>query len=555
MSGNRHFYGMMAVLALLSLVITPAIAQGNMLQNPGFEGADYGGLGVASGWIGWYTETPRTESWMNIKPEYFPNEVPPAVYEGRRAQKIGRGSGTFTGGVWQIVDGIAEGTRLRASAWVYIENIAGRGAQVKIGIGSNTGDNYLGNVTWSGWMTAVNSWQEVSVEAVVPSGRVTVFLYATQTYPNDPNNVYFDQASLVATGTGTVPTPGTPGTGGDGSGSAPVVPVATSTPIQAIAQRVGVQDTDASDGIIHIVQSGDTLAAIAVAYGVPLSRIRELNSLQGGFLAVGQQIVIQPPSENLGSSASSGGGAGTSGNNASGSGNTAAPTATTASIAAAATTQPTATTESSIPLLPTEENAATATPENTATHTPIPASPTPAATVPVTPGISGNPVELKQGVCVLMFNDKDQNRIQGSGEAPLAEGIITLAHPNGEEVATHVTTADTTPFCFEDVDSGNYLITAAAPAGYGLTTPASLTVSVQTGIPFRITFGAAEGVETVMIPTPENATISEATDDAGSAVETDGETDLRSILGLVFIGLAGVVLVGGIGLSLVIRRL
>jgi LysM repeat protein len=553
MSRNRHFYGMMALFLLLVLHITPTVAQQNLLQNPGFEGEDYQGLGTARAWVGWFAETPRTEGWMNVKPEYFPNEVPPQVYEGRRAQKIGRGSGTFTGGVWQIVDGIAEGTRLRASAWVFIENTFGREAQVRIGIGSNTGENYLGNVTWSNWLTSVNSWQEVSVEAVVPSGRVTIFIYATQRFPNDPNNVFFDQAALVATGTGAVPALGT----GTPSGSAAVVPAATSTPAQALAQRVGVQDTDASDGILHTVQSGDTLAAIAVAYGVPLSRIRELNNLQGGFISVGQQIIIQSPSENTGaSSGSSSSSASTTAPTATTASNPAASTATTASVAAAPTTQPTATTEPQpTNTEPPAEPEASATPTQTFTPSPIPASPTPAATVAVTAGITGNPVELKEGVCVLLFDDKDQNRIQGSSEPPLAGGMIALTQPNGEEVASHITTDNTTPFCFEDIGSGNYLITATAPDGYGLTTPASLTVSVQTGIPFRITFGAAEGVETVSVPTPENASVSAAGNETGSDIAPEAPTDFRSVLGLVFIGLAGIVLVGGIGLSLVIRRL
>ena len=49
--------------------------------------------------------------------------------------------------------------------------------------------------------------------------------------------------------------------------------------------------------VIHIVEPGDTVYALAVRYGVPMSRILEDNGLTPGeTLVVGQALVIRAPS-------------------------------------------------------------------------------------------------------------------------------------------------------------------------------------------------------------------------------------------------------------------
>lgn len=564
MRQSRRIIQVVAVLCMaIALWTIPVQAQTNLLQNGTFDGT-YHGMGTAPNWEGWYTNSPQTQGWMNVNPNFYPH-TGSLKRGGSASQNIGRDGGTFTAAVWQRVDNMPEGTALTASAWVYMQTGSGAGARVRIGIGPNTTDPVNPAITWGDFNTSINSWVQISVNAVVPAGSATVFIYATQNFPNGPTGpqqVYIEDATLFATGTGTVPTPG--------GGGGPVVPVATSTPRPIYAAEVGVQDTDPSDGITHTVQAGDTLAAIAVAYGTRTSVLRELNNLpQGSFLQVGQKIIISPPSA-------------------------AAPTSqpaepTTNSVAAVPTTssqaaEPTKAepTTSSQPAEPTKEaavptekpaepttepttasNPPTAAPTNTPvppsatsdvspTPSTVPPSSTPAATVVVTAGAQGNPTSIEAGVCVLMFDDKNQNRLQSADELPLAGGSITLIDRTGAEIDKATTTNDGEPSCFVDIVPGSYSLAGVPPSGYGLTTPGTLTVSVQAGNHFQISFGAAEGVEMAAAPTPDNQVITDATDANGATATSN---DPRSILGVVFIGLAAVVLVGGLALAVVIRRL
>ncbi|MCU0511382.1 MAG: LysM peptidoglycan-binding domain-containing protein [Anaerolineae bacterium] len=527
----------MFLLVLLpgSLLALPAQAQTNLLQNGSLDG-QYGGIGTPAGWQGWFTNSPRTETWMNVDPFFFPHTAD-FKRSGNASQNIGRNGGTFTAAIWQRVDGIAQGTALRATAWVYLENASASGAAAYVGIGSNTTDPANPAITWSPAMTAVNSWQQVTVDAVVPAGSVTVFVYSDQRFPNGPegpNQMYIEDVSLVATGTGAVPT---------AAGGA--VPAATSVPVRPQAAFVNAQDTDASDGITHTVRSGDTLAAIAVAYGTTSSRLRELNNLQGGFLQIGQVIIIATPE------AAPAGEATTAPATAA---EQSAPPNTPAAVAAQATSvPPTAIPPTDIPstaIPPTDiPPTATPSPEVSPTPTDIPPTATPAATAVVTAGATGNPVTREAGVCVVLFDDQNQNRLQGSTEPALAGGSIALVDRSGATLDTRTTTADGEPACFLEVLPGTYSLTATAPAGYGLTTPPVLSVSVQAGTQFQISFGAAAGVTAATAPTPDNPT-TPATADAPATPEAS-----RGMLGILFVGLAGVVLVGGLILAVIIRRL
>jgi hypothetical protein len=532
---RRHVQAFGLAALLLGVLVFPAQAQSNMLQNTGFE-TDYHGIGTAGSWEAWHFTQPKTQAWMNEKPEFFPHTG--QNKKGTQSQNIGRDGGTFTAGVWQRVDNVAAGTALTATMSIFMENGPNTGARVRLGIGSDTVDPVNPAITWGSWMTSANSWQTVSVSGVASGGSVTVFVYATQDYPNGPtgpNQIFLEDASLVVTGTGVVPTAGSPG--------GPAVPVVPTTPPQIYAQSVSAQDTDASDGVKHTVQPGDTLAAIAIAYGTTVSNLRELNGLQqGSFLNIGQVLVVaQPPSSSAAQpTAASGTTSETTAEANTAPESTESVDATAPSVAAAATS------------VPTDLPAPTNTPAESPTPTTPPSTPTPAATAVVARGVDGNPVSLETGVCLMFFEDTNQNRLQDSAEKPIAEGKAVLRQGE-KEIQSLTSLGDGTFICFEDVATGSYLLLATAPDGYGLTTPGSLTVSIVAGTPFKISFGVAKGVTSVVAPTPDNQTLTDTANTDGGATSTT--PDSRGMLGIIFVGLAGLVLVGGIVLAVVIRRL
>jgi LysM repeat protein len=508
-------------LALLILSAISVSAQSNLLRDPGFEGT-YTGRGrgdfnFPEAWGGWWTDSPRTQEWMNVAPNAFPH---PGGFkrEGKNSLSISRGYGTFTAATYQVVPGVAAGTRLRASAWVLIENRAESGAQVRIGIGAGTDPN--GQITWSPWMKTVQSWQQVSVEAVAAGGDVTVFIYATQTWANEPNAVYIDDTSLVAVGTGPAPT--APGSG-DAGGGIPIVP--TTAPPANVVPFASAQEARPDGSIVHVVQSGDTIASISVAYGVPSREILALNNIANpGLIAVGQQLIIKLPDDT--------------------SGEEEPPAETTQE----AVQTEEAVTEVAAAATSTSTEAVTPEPTHTPTETPVPPTPTEAPPAPVVSAVaSGNPAEAQTGVCVIMFNDPNENRVREPGEGLLAGGNIALT-VGGVSVAEHETDGNE-PFCFTGLDAGDYTAVGTAPDGYGLTTPRLLVVRVEPGARFSLNFGAKQGLTVAIAPSPDVGEIR-----VQPETETAPAEDATSPIGLIIFGAAAVVLVGGLGLSLLLRR-
>jgi LysM repeat protein len=554
MSCNRNIFYLLLVTLLL-ITITPATAQtttNNLLENPDFNGAgNYRDqrpngstypFAFAPGWGGWQTLSPRTASWMNIEPIAFPHTASRKYDKGDASQNIGRGSGTFTAAAHQTVNNIAEGTTLRFSVWVFQENAEGKGAQTRVGIGSNTGGNPLAPaITWSNWSSAVMSWQQLSVDATVPAGSVTVFIYSTQSQPNDPNQVYYDVASLVNVGTGTVNV-GSGGANVLGTPNATPRPPATATP--AFVPFVNPQAASDSGRIEHVVQSGDTLAAIAVAYGVPLSEILEINSLErGAFLSLGQTILIQEESEEptIAPATAITESAAVDAPTTEAEAGFASPTAQEVAV------NPTQAPTSSEPTaIPTE-----AEPTAIPTETPVPATATDAPPAPVETGSSSDPLLLDAAVCVLMFNDANQNNIRDTEEALLANGSITLRAETSSDEQQYTTNGESEPFCFSGVETGEYVVNAVAPTGFGLRRD-SLLVNVPPGQQFLVRFAAVEGLE--MAAAPTNAPDAEPTPQLIVEEAASGTRNLRNIAGIIVFALAGVVLVGGIGAAIVASR-
>lgn len=288
------------IMTLCLLSMLPVQAQQNLLQNPGFEDDYSGRMGrgdftFPAFWEAWFTESPRTEAWMNVPPTGYPHNGP-FRRSGNTAQSIAKGGGSFTAAAFQRVQNIPAGAIVRGTAYVYLENNEGTNAQVRIGIGSNVGTDVNGAITWSDWEKRLNGLHQIAVEHVALGGEVTLFIYTTQTWPNDPNALYIDDAELIIVGEGEVPAE----TGGDTN---PVV-------VQEVSRPSGVpfvspQNQNDGGEVVHVVGSGDTIAAISVAYGVKIDEILAMNGLdRQSILQVGQRLVIKnagsspPPQDN-----------------------------------------------------------------------------------------------------------------------------------------------------------------------------------------------------------------------------------------------------------------
>ncbi len=297
----------MALIVLLALVgvwgSLPASLQAqqpgqNLLTNPGFE-PPYNS-GVANGWAPWHEDSgakcsEKPPDWDFVCQPSWSEELDYNNLGLRRSgssQHVGAQYITWHGGVFQTVNA-PPGSLVRFTVWGYgrVSNeqppapTLGTNWIPRMQVGIDPEGRGLWNtgVIWSGQVNAADSWQQLSVEATVgASGKVTVFVantFRTAT-PVAHIDVWWDDASLVIQGpapTATNPprptaTPGPPPT-----------PLPTATP--------------RPDGaVVHVVQSGDTLYAIALQYNVSPDQIIRLNNLTNpSALSVGQELVISAP--------------------------------------------------------------------------------------------------------------------------------------------------------------------------------------------------------------------------------------------------------------------
>ncbi|MBL8133043.1 MAG: LysM peptidoglycan-binding domain-containing protein [Anaerolineae bacterium] len=559
------------LLLVLTMMICAAGARltqaqdANLLRDGGMEGSytqrGRADLNIPADWNAWVAEQPRTEAWMNLPPVAFPHPGPdPAPHSGARAANLNKGFATFTAALYQQV-AVTPGAAVTASAYAYLHTCdipdgattcassSDSGAFTRIGIDPDGGTNPLdADVVWSPNQLPHGSWTPMAVNATATGSTVTLFLYTSQTWPRELNAVYWDDAYMAA---------------GGADGAPPIAPTA---PLEVGFVQPQGQRADGS--IVHVVQSGDTIDSIAVAYGLTREAILTLNPdlRSARFIQIGQEIVVQPPLPTATPSTPP----------------TAALDSTLApldpalltSIAAAAagTTTPaagettaeasdaTAAAPTTEPLTPTPTETLAPTLEATAAPTQVALAPTsPASAIliaPPAPVISAadgvvfplDPADEAASICVMMFEDANQNRLQDAGEGLVTGGRIALILA-GETVNEHIT-GDLDPTCIDRLPSARYLALGQAPAGYGLTTAAQLQVRTTGGSKLTLAFGAAQGVQAVVAPTADLA--------AESATQAEDVTPqgvpLRQNLGLIVLGAAAFVLVLGTVASLLARR-
>ncbi len=572
---------LLGILILGGTMVTSA--QDNKLVNGGLDEGSFGPytgrrggtfpIYVPNGWNYWFAAPTSDRTNMGERASIQPHPGPgPSPHGGDRALNISCGYFTCTAAIYQTVSNIQAGSNVQATAWSQVKacNLGGgtscgsaveSGSQTRIGI-DPTGGSDPNNpaIVWSAWVAPHDQWLSQSTSATATGTSVTVFLYSTQANISDLNKTYWDDVSLTGGGTG-----------GAAPGLTPAVPpTATPPPYVAFVVPQG-QQPDGS--IIHTVQNGDTMDSIAYAYGTTRTEILKLNNLQSAnFIFPGQKLIVKPPTKTVEATSevtAETTSQQTGGENVAPSSNAQSVSPTTSSsspettpetdvtsVAAVATDIPATQQPTDVPptTAPTAEPT-TAEATVDASQPTTPPEPTkPLATAPVVVANSGalDPSAVTAQVCVLLFNDANQNRIQESGEDLLPGGAISVLK-GGDSAGTYTTDGKGEPHCFDKLEAGDYVVAVSAPSGYGLTTPDQLRVQLQPGTTINLVFGAAQGVQPVQPPTADVTQVALAATPA-SSTPTSIADKLLPISGLVVFGLAAVVLIGGIGLAVVLRR-
>jgi LysM repeat protein len=284
----------------------------NLLQNPGFEGEYYPWSGinevqVAHGWTPWWRQ--RTEAdppAYYFKPEYkhangyvFPNRV----HSGAAAQQWFTFHATHQAGMYQQVFGVTPGTRYRFTIWAQVWSSTEDDATVSVNpaypnlrVGIDVTGNWnpwADTVVWSGTTAFYDSWGQLGVEAVAQSDVITVFMHSNPNWPVKHNDIYWDDAVLVALGEGGNPIQPTATSAPPPPPTATLAgaPPPTATPI-APPPPTPTCAPAPEDWITYRVQSGDTLYALATGAGTTLDMVVAVNCLRTTTIFVGQELLL-----------------------------------------------------------------------------------------------------------------------------------------------------------------------------------------------------------------------------------------------------------------------
>ncbi|MFZ0548026.1 MAG: LysM peptidoglycan-binding domain-containing protein [Candidatus Promineifilaceae bacterium] len=516
-----------------------AVAQGdNLLVNPSFEGqynsyvpetpqeqADCP-LGVCTtaqmppGWKPWWVKERPTD----VNPEYKPAEFSDRVRSGSRASQYFSFWSTHKAGLRQTVT-VPTNATVTFSIWGFswmteLDDATGSDSaatpNMRIGIDPTGGTNpYSPAVVWSGFQEPKDVYALFSVQAQAQGNQVTVFTFsAPDVNPASPDygykhtDIYWDDASLTASGGSSAPPPAPTSNPGGG---------ATNNPPQgAPVSNSGVTpptSTPDADGVIYsIVQSGDSLWSIAAKAGITLDEILELNGMeQGDFVRVGDRLIVgyadnQSP----------------------------APEAETENVEAAGGE---ATVEGEA------ESTATATPEATPTEV-VEATKVEAEVEEALP---------EANICLLAFDDTNQDGVRDADE-PLRSAVAFTISDVEKVVSNYVTDGASEPFCIEGLDPGNYQITRSIAAGEVVTTGKDQSLALQAGESKTLEFGSYQDGSAVAELQSSN-TAADANNLSGSAVVTnEGDDGGIGTVFIVAVVIAVLLLLGVLVIILSARR-
>jgi len=247
--------------------------------------------------------------------------------------------------------------------------------------------------------------------------------------------------------------------------------------------------------VVHTVVEGDTLLGIALQYNVDVDELRRLNAGSLGpndMLSIGQEIVISGE------------------------------------------------------------------PVGAVTPTPVPteAQPITPTLTSETPGTSEMPQTSDTGsICVLAFNDQNQDMVyQTEGEGLVPNATISLVGTNGP-AGSYTTDGLNEPYCFENLQPGNYVLRQSPPPGYQPSGPGEQGIFLTEGQVYTIQVGyiwEGEGGSAGTAVTPE-----EPADEATAADEnqTTGTASNNILTTIVRVsGILALLLAIAVGVLFVLSR-
>jgi LysM repeat protein len=305
----------------------------NLLVNGDFESWDWNAPGwpfqdgipevqVCPGWRAYYVDqappgVTAPEYWK--RPEFRDAKTAEFAYRVRSgflAQKYFTYGGQHIAGLYQQVAGITPGTPLRFS--IYMQTwgcMAGEGdwnvcptgvrsnnpspMHTRIGIDPYGGTNpWSPNVVWSPELDAYDRWTLFQVDAVAQAGIVTVF---TQSYADwfdhvfrIANDVYVDDGSLIALDE--IPATATPQPTETPAPTEPSDPDLATATAEPSATPTHTPTPRPDNALVHVVEEGDTLGAIAARYGVTVAELVEINQLDDpNVVEIGQELLLAMP--------------------------------------------------------------------------------------------------------------------------------------------------------------------------------------------------------------------------------------------------------------------
>jgi hypothetical protein len=100
------------------------------------------------------------------------------------------------------------------------------------------------------------------------------------------------------------------------------------------------------------------------------------------------------------------------------------------------------------------------------------------------------PLVSTADLCVLLFLDLNGDASLAESEPPLAGGQVSVIDASGAQVEGFTTDEDAEGTCVENLDPGEYNVSAAVPPGYNPTTTMNIPLRLSAGDVNYVQFGA-----------------------------------------------------------------